>query len=149
MACNINSIKTGQVGKNGGFSGTHRTSYIRKKSKPISSPKQNYFIRFVLRYPVVRGFCRKRYVRKSLVDDQNTDIVVICIRRSILLSKLLSPFTFITFYVLGLMTKKSYAQVLAVDFQKGRPQNKQIQKDYFDHLFLSLNLRRGALVDNN
>jgi hypothetical protein len=28
MACNIVSIKTGKVGKNVGFSGTHRTSDI-------------------------------------------------------------------------------------------------------------------------
>ena len=30
MARNIDSIKTGKVGKNGGSSGTHRTFYIKK-----------------------------------------------------------------------------------------------------------------------
>jgi hypothetical protein len=30
MACNIDSIKTGEVGKNVGFSGTHTTSYIMR-----------------------------------------------------------------------------------------------------------------------
>ena len=45
MACNIDSIKTGKIGKNGGFSGIHRTEFI-------SSPKQNYFSHFAMRYPV-------------------------------------------------------------------------------------------------
>ena len=41
MARNIVSTKTGKVGKNVGFSGTHRTS-----------PEKNYFSHFAMRYPV-------------------------------------------------------------------------------------------------
>ena len=32
MTRKIDSIKTGKVGKNGGFLGTHETSYIKKHS---------------------------------------------------------------------------------------------------------------------
>ena len=40
-----------------GFSGTHSTSYIRKKSKCIPLPEQNYFSHFAMRYPV-HNMCR-------------------------------------------------------------------------------------------
>ena len=52
MAHNIDSIKTGKVGKNWGFLGTHTTSY-KKKSKCIFPPEQNYFSHFAMKYPVV------------------------------------------------------------------------------------------------
>ena len=64
MACNINSMKTGQIGKKWGFSGTHRTSYI-KKLKCISSPEQNYFAHFAMRYPVASVTnCEDRIIRR-------------------------------------------------------------------------------------
>ena len=50
MAHNIDSIKTGKVGKNWGFLGTHTTSYIKKRSECMSSPEQNYFSHFSMRY---------------------------------------------------------------------------------------------------
>ena len=53
MAHNIDSIKTGSVGKKWGFSGTHRTSYILKKSNVYPHQSKNYFAHFAMRYPAL------------------------------------------------------------------------------------------------